>query len=63
MEIQLDGDEIRLTVKKITIFTENKEFEIEIDKFKELIVSKKQYGQEESGITVRPKISNVIGVR
>ena len=62
MEIQIDRNEERLTVRKITVFTDNKEFEIEIDKFGELIITKEQYGEEESGMIVRPKVSNVVGV-
>ena len=62
MEIQIDRNEERLEVKKIMIFTQNKEFTIYIDKFGELIVNKEQYGNEESGIIVRPKVSNEIGV-
>ena len=62
MEIQIDRNEERLTVRKITVFTGNKEFEIEIDKFGELIITKEQYGEEESGMIVRPKVSNVVGV-
>ena len=62
MEIQIDRNEERLTVRKITLFTGNKEFEIEIDKFGELIITKEQYGKEESGMIVRPKVSNVVGV-
>jgi hypothetical protein len=62
MEIQIDRNEERLEVKKIIIFTKNKEFTIYIDKFGELIINKEQYGNEESGIVVRPKVSNEIGV-
>ena len=62
MEIQIDRNEERLTVRKITVFTGNKEFEIEIDKFGELIITKEQYGKEESGMIVRPKVSNFVGV-
>lgn len=62
MEIQIDRNEERLTVRKITVFTGNKEFEIEIDKFGELIITKEQYGEEESGMIIRPKVSNVVGV-
>lgn len=62
MEIQVDRNEERLEVKSITIFTQNKEFTIYIDKLGELIVNKEQYGNEESGIIVRPKVSNEIGV-
>lgn len=62
MEIQIDRNEERLEVKKIMIFTQNKEFTIYIDKFGELIVNKEQYGNEESGIVVRPKVSNEIGL-
>ena len=51
MEIQIDRNEERLTVRKITVFTGNKEFEIEIDKFGELIITKEQYGKEEIGNT------------
>jgi len=51
-----------MEVKKIKIFTQNKEFTIYIDKFGELIVNKEQYGKEESGIVVRPKVSNEIGL-
>ena len=61
MEIQIDRNEERLTVRKITVFTGNKEFEIEIDKFGELIITKEQYGEEESGMIIRPKVSNVVG--
>lgn len=62
MEIKIDRNEEKLEVKKIMIFTKNKEFTIYIDKFGELIVNKEQYGNEESGIIVRPKVSNEIGV-
>jgi hypothetical protein len=62
MEIQINRNEERLTVNKITVFVGNKEFEIEIDKFGELLITKEQYGNEESGLIVRPKVSNVIGV-
>lgn len=63
MEIQIDRNEERLLVKKIIIFTQNKEFIIYIDKFGELIVNKEQYGNDESGIIVRPKVSNEIGLQ
>ncbi|HQU96115.1 MAG TPA: hypothetical protein PLU58_15530 [Saprospiraceae bacterium] len=62
MEIKIDRNEEKLEVKKIMIFTKNKEFTIYIDKFGELIINKEQYGNEESGIIVRPKVSNEIGV-
>ena len=62
MEIKIDRNEEKLEVKRIMIFTKNKEFTIYIDKFGELIVNKEQYGNEESGIIVRPKVSNEIGV-
>jgi hypothetical protein len=62
MEIQINRNEERLTVNKITVFVANKEFEIELDKFGELVITKEQYGNEESGLIVRPKVSNVIGV-
>jgi len=62
MEIKIDRNEERMEVKKIKIFTQNKEFTIYIDKFGELIVNKEQYGKEESGIVVRPKVSNEIGL-
>jgi hypothetical protein len=62
MEIQIDRNEERLEVKKIMIFTQNKEFTIYIDKFGELIVNKEQYGNEESGIVVSPKVSNEVGL-
>jgi hypothetical protein len=62
MEIQIDRNEERLEVKKIVIFNQNKEFTIYIDKFGELIVNKEQYGNEESGIVVRPKVSNEVGL-
>jgi hypothetical protein len=50
MEIQIDRNEERLVVRKIPILVGNKEFEITIDKF----------GEEESGMVVRPKVSNVV---
>lgn len=62
MEIQIDRNEERLLVKKIMIFTQNKEFTLYIDKFGELIINKQQYGKDESGIVIRPKVSNEIGV-
>lgn len=62
MEIQHDRNEERLEVKRIKIFTENKDFTIYIDKFGELIINKTQYGNEESGILIRPKVSNEIGL-
>lgn len=62
MEIQIDRNEERLLVKKIMIFTQNKEFILYIDKFGELIINKQQYGKDESGIVIRPKVSNEIGV-
>ena len=62
MEIQIDRNEERMEVKKIMIFTKNKEFTIYIDKFGELIVNKEQYGNEETGIVVRPKVSNEVGL-
>lgn len=62
MEIQLDKNEENLTVKKITIFTANKSFEVEIDKFGELIIAKHEYGDGEGGLIVRPKVSNVVGL-
>jgi hypothetical protein len=62
MEIQIDRNEERLEVKKIVIFNQNKEFTIYIDKFGELIVNKERYGNEESGIIVRPKVSNEVGL-
>jgi hypothetical protein len=62
MEIQIDRNEDRMVVSKIQIFIGNKEFTISIDKFGELIINKEQYGQEESGIIVRPKVSNEIGL-
>jgi hypothetical protein len=62
MEIQIDRNEERVEVKKIMIFTQNKEFTIYIDKLGELIINKEQYGNEESGIIVRPKVSNEIRV-
>ena len=62
MEIKIDRNEERLEVKRIMIFTQNKEFTIYIDKFGELIINKEQYANEESGIIVRPKVSNEISV-
>ena len=62
MEIQIDRNEERMEVKRIKIFTQNKEFTIHIDKFGELIVNKEQHGNEESGIIVRPKVSNEVGL-
>jgi hypothetical protein len=62
MEIQIDRKEERMLVKKIKILLQDKEFTISIDKFGELIINKEQYGSEESGIVVRPKVSNEIGV-
>jgi hypothetical protein len=62
MEIQIDRKEERILVKKIKILLQDKEFTISIDKFGELIINKEQYGSEESGIVVRPKVSNEIGV-
>ena len=62
MGIQIDRNEERLLVKKIMIFTQNKEFTLYIDKFGELIINKQQYGKDESGIVIRPKVSNEIGV-
>ncbi len=62
MEIQINRNTDRQDVKSITICTENKEFEIFIDKFGELIIRKEQYGSGESGLIVRPKVSNEIGL-
>lgn len=62
MEIQLDRKEERLEVKKIMIFTQNKEFTIHIDTFGELIINKEQYGDGESAILIRPRVSNEIGL-
>lgn len=62
MEIQINRNEERLEANRIKIFTENKEFTIYIDKFGELIINKCQYGNEESGLLIRPKVSNEIGL-
>lgn len=62
MELQIDRNEERLTVKKITIFNGDTEFEIEINKFGELQITKEQFGISESGLIVRPKVSNVVGL-
>lgn len=62
MEIQLNRNEERLIVKKITIFINNTEFEIEENNFGEIIIRKEQYGPDESSIIIRPKVSNEIGL-
>jgi frataxin-like iron-binding protein CyaY len=62
MEIQIDRNEERVNVRAIVIFIENKEFTIYIDKFGELIINKEEYSNKESGIIVRPKVSNEIGL-
>ncbi len=62
MEIEINHSDERLIIDRITIFTQNKEFVIYIDKFNELIINKQQYGKEESGIVVRPKVSNEISI-
>ncbi len=62
MEIQIDRNEEKLNCNRLTIFTGNKEFTIYIDNFNELIVNKENYGTGESGIIVRPKVSNEIGL-
>lgn len=62
MEIEIDRNQERISVKKIKIFIQNKEFTLYIDKFGELIVNKEQFGSEESGIAIRPRVSNEIGL-
>jgi len=62
MEIQIDRKEKKLTVNKIIISNGDIEFEISIDKFGELTITKEHYGEGESGLIVRPKVSNVVGI-
>jgi len=63
MEIQLDRNEERLNVNKITIFIDNCEFEIELNKFKnEISIRKEQYGSGETTIIIKPRVSNDITI-
>jgi hypothetical protein len=62
MEIQINHEVERMTVDRITIFVENKQFEIYFDKFNQLVVNKEQYGSEESAIVIRPRVSNEISI-
>lgn len=62
MEIEMDGNGNRIQVKKIEIFTQNKEFTIYINKFDELIINKEQYGDGDTGIAVKPRVSNEISL-
>jgi hypothetical protein len=62
MKIQLNRNEDRLTVNKVTIFNGDSEFEIELSKFGEIIIRKEQYGEGESAVIIKPKVSNEIGI-
>lgn len=62
MEIQLNRNEERLNVNKVTIFVNNTEFEISVNQFNELIINKQQYDNGETNIIIRPKVSNEIGL-
>ena len=62
MEIQINRDEERIEVKKVTIFHKNTEFEIHINNFDEIVIRKEQYGEGESNIIIRPSVSNVIRI-
>lgn len=62
MEIQLNRNEERLDVKKITIFNGNAEFEIELSKFDEIVIRKEEFGEGESSIVIKPNVSNEIRI-
>lgn len=62
MEIQLDNERKNINVKKITIYIENKEFTIQINKFSELIINKENYDIGNSSIIIKPRVSNEISI-
>lgn len=62
MEIQINKNIDKIVIDRITLFVNDKEFEIHINKLGELIIMKEQYGNDESGIIIKPKVSNVIGI-
>jgi len=62
MEIQINRNIDKIVVDRITIFVDDKEFEILVNKLGELIIMKEQYGDDESSLIIKPKVSNVIGI-
>lgn len=63
MKIQIDRNKDTIDVRKVTIFLGETEFEIEINKFNELIIRKEQFDNNESCLIIRPKVSNEIGLK
>ena len=63
VSLKINRDDERIIVNKITVYTKNKEFNIHIDQFGELIINKEEYDNGcKSSIIVRPKVSNEIGI-
>lgn len=63
MKIITNNNESQLEVRKITVFLhEDVEFEISINKFNELVITKGQFGEGESAMLIKPSVSNEIRI-
>ena len=62
MNIQIDRNNEKQEVNKITVFLNDVEIEINVNKFGELVVNKQQYGEGESSLVIKPSMSNEIRI-
>jgi hypothetical protein len=60
MIVQLDRNENPQSVNKLTVFIDDVEFVISVDKFGGLNVMKNQMGGGDGSILITPSVSNVI---
>ena len=64
MKIRLERDkENEIEVRNLTIINGDIEFNISINNFDEVVVRKVNFGIEDSGISILPRVSNEIIIK
>ena len=61
MLISINNEKTNQDVKSITVqLTDEVDIEISVNKFGELLINKQQFGEGESSIIIKPRVSNEI---